>query len=96
MRAIDSWGSRAAVIWHYCISDGVPRRSMAVATIVGSILNLINQGEALFGAGQVDFTKLLLTFAVPYCVATYGAVSYRLRIAKSFDRSSTDDARAKS
>lgn len=69
---------------------------MAVAVLVGSILNLINQGDVLFGAGQVDFTKLLLTFAVPYCVATYGAVSFRMRMAKSFDRSSSVDPRAKS
>jgi hypothetical protein len=87
--------SRVAVIWHYCISDGVPRRSVAVAAIVGSILNLINQGDVLFGAGQVDFTKVLLTFAVPYCVATYGAVSIRLRIAKSLVASSSEDAQPK-
>jgi len=26
----------------------------------------------------LNWTKLILTFAVPYCVATYGAVSFRL------------------
>ena len=62
----------------WCISDGVPRRSFLVALIVGTILNLINQGDALFGGGDLNFAKLVLTFAVPYCVATYGAVSYRL------------------
>ena len=96
MRASDSWMSRIAMIWHCCISDGVPRRSMAVAAIVGSILNLINQGDVLFGPGKVDFTKVLLTFAVPYCVATYGAVSYRMGMAKSLDRRSTDDTQTKS
>lgn len=67
-------------ILRLCVSDGVPRRSLGVAAVVGTILNLINQGDALFGAGQVDSTKLLLTFAVPYCVATYGAVSYRMAL----------------
>jgi hypothetical protein len=61
-----------------CVSDGVPGRSFIVALIVGAILNLINQGEALFGGDRLNFTKLILTFAVPYCVATYGAVSFRL------------------
>ncbi|MGD9711398.1 MAG: nitrate/nitrite transporter NrtS [Thermomicrobiales bacterium] len=56
----------------------MPRRSFLVALIVGTILNLINQGDALFGDGRVNWAKIVLTFAVPYCVATYGAVSYRL------------------
>jgi hypothetical protein len=70
-----SWLS--TVCW-CCVSDGVPRRSLVVALIVGTILNLINQGDALLGEGQVNLAKIVLTFAVPYCVATYGAVSYRL------------------
>ena len=51
--------------------------------IDGAILNLINQGDALFGHGDIDFTKIILTFAVPYCVATYGADSYRISAARS-------------
>jgi len=50
-----------------------------VALIVGTILNLINEGDALLRGAALEFTKIILTFAVPYCVATYGAVSYRLR-----------------
>ena len=65
-----------------CVSEGVPRRSFVVALVIGSILNLINQGDALFGGGGLDLTKLLLTYAVPYCVATYGAVAYRLSRAR--------------
>jgi hypothetical protein len=49
-----------------------------VAVIVGTILNVINQGDALLGEGHLNFAKVILTFAVPYCVATYGAVSYRM------------------
>ena len=75
-----------ARIYRYCISDGVPRRSFAVALIVGTILNLINQGDALFGQDHLNLTKIVLTFAVPYCVATYGAVSYRLSITHTSGR----------
>jgi hypothetical protein len=46
----------------------IPRRSFLVALLVGTILNL---------------TKVILTFAVPYCVATYGAVSYRLKVSSA-------------
>jgi hypothetical protein len=73
---------RLSQICQWCVSDGVPRRSFTVALIVGAILNLINQGDALFGGGHLNFTKMILTFAVPYCVATYGAVSYRISAAR--------------
>jgi hypothetical protein len=63
-----------------CVTDGVPRRSFAVAALVGTLLNLINQGDALLVGESLDWLKIVLTFLVPYCVATYGAVSYRLRI----------------
>lgn len=58
----------------------IRRRAAAVlveTVIVGTILNLINQGDALRSGGKVNLTKILLTYAVPYCVATYGAVSFR-------------------
>jgi len=57
----------------------VPKRSLVVALVVGTILNLINQGDALVAGARLNLTKLILTFVVPYGVATYGAVSYRLR-----------------
>ena len=66
-------------IWLCCVSDGVPKRSLVVALIVGTILNLINQSDVLAAGARPNILKLILTFAVPYAVATYGAVSYRLR-----------------
>lgn len=56
-------------------SNGVPRRAIIVAVFVGSALNLINQGDAIFGPKDIDWGKLLLTFIVPYLVSTHGAVS---------------------
>jgi hypothetical protein len=72
-----------AQIWRYAVSDGVPGRSCIVALIVGTILNLINQGDALLAGNSLDLPKLLLTYLVPYCVSTYGAVSYRLHAARA-------------
>ena len=69
-------------ICRYAISEGVPRRSLVVALIVGTLLNLINQGDALLTGLPVNLPKLLLTYLVPYCVSTYGAVSYRLHTAR--------------
>jgi hypothetical protein len=77
--------SRWRKICGYCLSDGVPRRSFVVAMVVGTILNLINQGDTFLAGGHLNLTKVILTFVVPYCVATYGAVSYRLRAAPCDD-----------
>ena len=71
------------MLCHCCISGGVPRRSLIAAVIVGTILNLINQGDALFAGKPLDWVKLLLTYVVPYCVTTYGAVSFRLAAARA-------------
>jgi hypothetical protein len=51
--------------------------------IVGTILNLINQGDIFLSGQRPDFTKLLLTYVVPYMVSTYGAVSFRLHAART-------------
>ena len=71
---------RLLEICRCCVSDGVPKRSFFLALVVGTVLNLINQGEILFGGGKLNLIKIFLTYAVPYCVATYRAVSYRLRV----------------
>jgi hypothetical protein len=65
--------------WLYAISGGVPQRSLYVALVVGAVLNLINQGDAVLGMGPINWLKLALTYCVPYAVCTYGAVSYRLK-----------------
>ncbi|HEV8573650.1 MAG TPA: nitrate/nitrite transporter NrtS [Dehalococcoidia bacterium] len=52
------------------------RRSLIVAIIVGTILTAINQGNILLG-GEFPpslYWKIPLTYAVPYCVATTGAM----------------------
>lgn len=55
-------------------SNGIPRRSLNVALIVGPLLTLINQPEALSEPSAFSYWKFLLTMVVPYIVATIGAV----------------------
>ncbi|HVO13832.1 MAG TPA: nitrate/nitrite transporter NrtS [Alphaproteobacteria bacterium] len=59
-------------------SRGIVRRSLWVALIVGTILNLIAQGDVLIAGEHLNFWKILLTYCVPYAVSTYGAVTARL------------------
>jgi hypothetical protein len=60
-------------------SPPVVKLAVRMSLIVGSLLNLINQGDALFGSRPVDVFKLCLTYLVPYCVATYSATSITLQ-----------------
>jgi hypothetical protein len=50
-------------------------RAIVAGLVVGTLLNLINQGDALFSGNPIDHGKALLTYLVPFCVATYGAWS---------------------
>jgi len=50
--------------------------SLGIALIVGTILTAINQGQLIVG-GEFPMAlawKIPLTYAVPYCVATTGAI----------------------
>lgn len=62
-------------IWTSATTGGVPTRALIVSIVVGTILNLINQGDALFAGAPLNWGKLILTFIVPYLVSTHGAVS---------------------
>ena len=79
---------RWQTIWQCSIAPGVPRRSLAAAVVVGTLLNLINQGDALFSGRRLDWLKVVLTYIVPYCVATYGAVAFRLEAMRQNTRRS--------
>ena len=59
-------------------NKGIVRRSLIIAAIVGTILNLIAQGDFMVEGQPLNFWKICLTYCVPYCVATYGAVTARL------------------
>ncbi len=52
-------------------------RSLRVALVVGVVLTLINQGDTLLGGpwAAALLWKVPLTFVVPFCVATWGALS---------------------
>lgn len=63
----------------YCALRHSPmlRRSFKVALVVGTALTLLNQGDSLFAGNWANslYWKIPLTYCVPFCVATYGALS---------------------
>jgi hypothetical protein len=63
----------------------IVRRSIYVMAIVGTLVNLISQGDFLVEGQAINWWKIGLTYCVPYCVATYGAVTARLETLKRQD-----------
>ena len=53
----------------------IARRSTVVMLFVGTLLNLINQGDVLLSPAAINWWKVALTYCVPFCVATFGAYS---------------------
>ncbi|GAC1581638.1 MAG: hypothetical protein NVS3B5_15780 [Sphingomicrobium sp.] len=54
------------------------RRSLTVAVVVGTALNMINQGPEVFAGHPPIIWKLVMTYTVPFAVASYGSyAAYR-------------------
>lgn len=63
-------------------SARIARNAVRIALVVGTLLNLINQGEAILYGPGVSWPHLLLNYLVPYLVASYSAtVNERKRVA---------------
>lgn len=56
------------------VSNGIPWRALKVAILVGPLLTVINQYEAVVSLMGFDWAKFALTMLVPYAVATVGGV----------------------
>lgn len=50
-------------------------RAVIVALVVGTVLNLINQGGAILAGAPVVLWKIALTYIVPFIVSTHGALT---------------------
>ena len=66
---------RRPTIVELATSDGTLKRSLITCAIVGTILSLINQGDTLWAGETPNLVKVGLNYLLPYCVATYGAVT---------------------
>jgi hypothetical protein len=49
------------------------RRSLTVALVIGTLLNAINQGPEILTGHWPIWWKLILTYFVPFAVASYGS-----------------------
>lgn len=61
----------AQMVW----GDGTPKRAVLTAVVVGTILIAINHGDLIFAGMAPPAWKVVLTYCVPYCVTTWGAIT---------------------
>ena len=54
--------------------DNTPRKAILTAMVVGTILTLINHGDVIVQGNWPPLIKVMLTYCVPYCVTTWGAI----------------------
>jgi hypothetical protein len=59
-------------------SRHVAANALRIALVVGTVLNLINQGEAVLSGDGISWFHLVLNYLVPYCVASYSAARNEL------------------
>lgn len=53
--------------------------ALRLALVVGTILNLLNQGGQVLDGRPLSWFHVALNYVVPYCVATYSAARNELR-----------------
>jgi len=61
----------------HMLSPSVVIDAVKLSLVVGTCLNAINQGAAIWQGAGVEWGKLALNYAVPYLVASYSAAKAR-------------------
>eukprot|EP01045_Picozoa_sp_COSAG04_P038448 COSAG04_NODE_10310_length_787_cov_1.318314_2_plen_92_part_00 len=73
-RDVQAAGQRPLTCRHNKVSE------LKVSAVVGTLLTAINQGDLLLKGRRPPAWKVGLTYCVPFCVATYGAVRAKQRL----------------
>ena len=55
--------------------DGTPKKAIVTALVVGTILTAINHGDVILSGLVPAAWKVILTYCVPFCVTTWGAIT---------------------
>ena len=58
---------------------GTPLKAFLTACVVGTILITINHGDEILNGNYPHPLKIILTYCVPYCVTTWGAITGKLQ-----------------
>lgn len=70
-------------------SQSIASNALRISLVVGTVLNLINQGGAIFYGSSVSWSHIFLNYLVPYFVSTYSAAKNQTACIK--DRTECQD-----
>jgi len=59
--------------WRIAFSRRIAVNALKVSLTVGTLLNAINQGEAIIHWHGISWWHVALNYVTPYCVATWSA-----------------------
>ena len=51
------------------------KRALKISIVIGILLNLINQGDAVLAGTMPVLWKIILTFCVPFAVSSYSTAA---------------------
>jgi magnesium-transporting ATPase (P-type) len=49
------------------------KTAITISMLVGTLLTLTNQGEAIIGDAELNWVKVIITYLVPFCVSMYSS-----------------------
>ncbi|MDE2371924.1 MAG: nitrate/nitrite transporter NrtS [Burkholderiales bacterium] len=71
-------GRHRAALLQLFVSPTIVRGGLKVALVVGTVLNILNNGEQLWTRHEVVLWRVAMNYLVPYCVSTYSAARIEL------------------
>lgn len=73
---------RAPSVFALMFSRRIAWAALKVSLVVGTVLNVVNNGERLMVQGTVSLWQLAMNFVVPFCVSSYSAARNEAQRAK--------------
>jgi ABC-type sulfate transport system permease component len=64
--------------WRVAFSRRIAINAVKVSLVIGTVLNIINQGENILHGLPIAWAHVFLNYFTPYCVATWSATKNEL------------------
>lgn len=69
----------AAAVGRRMLTPAILCSALKVAVVVGTVLNVINNGERIFGQESISGWSVAMNFLVPFLVSSYSAARHEAR-----------------